>query len=157
LSEDLVFETLNEKRYAPASHVVTSSLVDPALEKELRAIPDKLAFKIGEVADFLGLKTYVLRYWETEFEELRPQKSSKNQRVYLRKDVELLFMIRKLLHRDRFSIEGARVALKRLKKDNRQMKAIGGTTDSLESLKSEVEDLLLSLASLRQSLETEAY
>lgn len=89
--------------------------VDDALKKELSQIPDKMAFKIGEVADLLNIKTYVLRYWETEFDALKPKKSNHNQRMYSRKDVETALLIKKLLYRDRFSIEGARKALRKAK------------------------------------------
>lgn len=152
MSDDMIFETLNEKRYAPPSQHFESTLYDAQLEKELNSIPDKLAFKIGDVAKLVGLKSYVLRYWETEFEQLRPQKSKKNQRVYLKKDVELIFMIRKLLHRDRFSIEGARTALKRLKKDTKQIQALGGTADRMEDFKLQLEDLLLHITSLKNRI-----
>ena len=150
MSDDMIFETLNERRYAPASQQFESSLYDAELEKELQSIPDKLAFKIGDVAKLVGLKSYVLRYWETEFEQLHPQKSKKNQRVYLTKDVELIFMSRKLLHRDRFSIEGARTALKKLKKDTKQIKALGGAMDRVEDIKFQLEDLMLQISSLRR-------
>lgn len=90
-------------------------LCDDKLLEEINNIPQKMAFKIGDVADMLGIKQYVLRYWETEFEVLKPKKAANNQRMYSRKDVENAFIIRKLLHRDRFSIEGARNALKELK------------------------------------------
>ena len=98
----------------------------------------------------MNLKPYVLRYWETEFDQLKPQKSSKNQRFFTKKDVELAFMIRKLLHRDRFSIEGARVALKRLKKDSKQIKSMGGSRGQLEKVKANVEDLLLHISSVKK-------
>jgi DNA-binding transcriptional MerR regulator len=150
MSEDFIFETLNEKRYAPPSQAFQSSLYDAELEGELKTIPDKMAFKIGEVAELLKLKPYVIRYWETEFDELKPQKSQKNQRMFLRKDVEMVFMIRKLLHRDRFSIEGARVALKRLRKDSKQIRAVGGALSQIEAVKAELEDLILQLAATRQ-------
>lgn len=90
-------------------------LCDDKLLEEINAIPNKMAFKIGDVADMLGIKQYVLRYWETEFEILKPKKASNNQRMYSKKDVENAYIIRKLLHRDRFSIEGARNALRELK------------------------------------------
>lgn len=89
--------------------------VDETLKKDLSEIPDKMAFKIGEVADLLDIKTYVLRYWETEFDALKPKKSNHNQRMYTRKDVETALFIKKLLYRDRFSIEGARKALRKVK------------------------------------------
>ena len=88
---------------------------DPELLAQIAAIPDRMAFKIGEVAELVGVKTYVLRYWESEFEELRPKKSSHNQRMYTRNDVKTILMIKKLLYKDRFSIEGARKALRKLK------------------------------------------
>lgn len=86
---------------------------DEQLVEQLEAIPERLFFKIGEVAELVDLKPYVLRYWETEFECLNPTKSRNGQRVYTRKDVEIVFLIRKLLHKDRFSIEGARAAIAR--------------------------------------------
>ena len=75
-------------------------------------IPDKLYFKIGEVADLIGVKPYVLRYWETEFPEIAPGKSKSKQRLYKRKEVELILKIRDLLYKEKFTIEGARQYLK---------------------------------------------
>lgn len=75
-------------------------------------IPDKLYFKIGEVADLVGVKPYVLRYWETEFPEISPGKSKSKQRLYKRKEVELILKIRDLLYKEKFTIEGARQYLK---------------------------------------------
>ena len=86
---------------------------DKELLEQIQSIPERLFFKIGEVAELVGLKPYVLRYWETEFQFLNPTKSRNGQRVYTRKDVEIVFLIRKLLHKDRFSIEGARAAVQR--------------------------------------------
>lgn len=86
-------------------------LVDEELMSEMATIPDRFGFKIGDVADLLGIKQYVLRYWEQEFDVLSPKKASNNQRLYTKKDVENAFLIRKLLYRDKFSIEGARQAL----------------------------------------------
>lgn len=90
-------------------------LVDEELLAELARIPERFGFKIGDVADLLGIKQYVLRYWEEEFEILKPKKASNNQRLYTKKDVENAFLIRKLLYRDKFSIEGARQALRDVK------------------------------------------
>lgn len=70
--------------------------------------PEKIYFKIGEAARLLGLPAYVLRYWETEFPELRPRKSGTGRRIYSRADIEMLRMLRRLLHEERFTIEGAR-------------------------------------------------
>ena len=74
-------------------------------------IPDKLFFRIGEVSDLVGVKEYVLRYWESEFPGLSPRKSSSGQRMFRRKDVELLLRIQHLLYSQKFTIEGARKAL----------------------------------------------
>jgi len=73
---------------------------------------DKLYFRIGEVARIVGVKPYVLRYWESEFSGVRPGKSRSNQRLYRRKDVEKLLKIKDLLHARRYTIEGARQFLK---------------------------------------------
>lgn len=80
-------------------------------------IPDRLYFKIGDVADLLGVKPYVLRYWETEFSMISPQKSDSGQRVYRRSDVETLVMIKTLLYQERYSIEGARKKIRELRKE----------------------------------------
>lgn len=74
-------------------------------------IPDKAQFKIGEVAKILGLKPHVLRFWETEFSQLRPQKTKTNQRIYQRRDVDLLVKIRHLLYDEGFTIAGAKLQL----------------------------------------------
>ncbi len=83
-------------------------MAEPAVPKQVPEIPDKLYFRIGEVAALLGLETYVLRYWETEFPTLAPKKSGTGHRLYRRKDVELLLKIKHLLYEKRFTIEGAR-------------------------------------------------
>src|SRR5579863_8095663 len=74
-------------------------------------IPDKLFFRIGEVSQLVGVEPYVLRYWESEFKGLSPKKSSSGQRMFRRKDVELLLEIKRLLYDRKFTIEGARKAL----------------------------------------------
>src|SRR5579863_5284318 len=71
-------------------------------------IPDKLYFKIGEVSSLLTVEPYVLRFWDTEFPKLSPKKTEKGQRMYRRKDVELLLQIKHLLYEKKFTIEGAR-------------------------------------------------
>jgi len=81
----------------------------PAAEPE---IPNKLYFKIGEVARIIGVEPYVLRYWESEFQGVRPGKTRSNHRLYRRRDIETLLEIRRLLHAERYTIEGARQRLK---------------------------------------------
>lgn len=75
-------------------------------------IPAKVYFRIGEVARLLEVPTHVLRFWETEFRSVRPQKSRAGQRVYSRKDVERLALIRRLLKEERYTLEGARKILR---------------------------------------------
>ena len=75
-------------------------------------IPDKLYFRIGEVAELCGLPAYVLRFWESEFPQLKPVKGSTGQRMYRQKDVEYVLRIKKLLYDEGFTIPGARTQLK---------------------------------------------
>src|SRR5882757_4939835 len=74
-------------------------------------IPQKLFFKIGEVCELAGVQAHVLRYWETEFPMLAPQKNRAGQRVYRRKDVEMVMRIRDLLYEEKFTIAGAKKKL----------------------------------------------
>ncbi len=91
-------------------------MTDLALQSDSPDIPDKLYFRIGEVAGLLGVEPYVLRYWESEFPSLSPKKSGTGHRLYRRKDVELLLKIKHLLYDKRFTIEGARQSLQEVKK-----------------------------------------
>jgi len=78
----------------------------------LPELPDKLYFRIGEVAHLVGVEPYVLRYWEQEFRSIKPTKSQRGQRVYSRRDVEHLRRIRGLLYEEGFTIAGAKKALR---------------------------------------------
>lgn len=80
----------------------------------LAAIPDKSYFRIGEVARITGIKAYVLRYWETEFKDMAPPKSRSKQRMYRRRDIERILLVKQLLYKERFTIEGARKRLAEL-------------------------------------------
>ena len=77
-------------------------------------IPDKPFFKIGETARLCGVKPYVLRYWETEFRSVKPQKTRSKQRLYRRRDIDIILLIKKLLYEQRFTIAGARKKLAEL-------------------------------------------
>ena len=87
-------------------------------------IPEKLYFRIGEVARLCRLPAYVLRFWETEFPQLKPVKSSTGQRMYRRRDVESVLRIKKLLYEDGFTIAGARGQLKEESKSERNQNAL---------------------------------
>jgi DNA-binding transcriptional MerR regulator len=86
--------------------MATAAAHPPAVE-----IPNKLYFRIGDVSRLAGVPAYVLRYWETEFSQIAPRKSGKNQRLYRRKDVEYVLEVKRLLYEKRYTIEGARQAL----------------------------------------------
>src|ERR1700682_729638 len=87
-------------------------------------IPDKLYFRIGEVAGLCRLPAYVLRFWETEFPQLKPIKSSTGQRMYRRRDVESVVRIKKLLYEDGFTIAGERMQLREETKSERNQTAL---------------------------------
>ncbi len=78
---------------------------------ELPTIPDRLYFKIGDVARICALETYVLRFWESQFPQLKPNKSGTGQRLYRRRDVELVLEIKRLVHAEGYTLSGARQAL----------------------------------------------
>src|SRR4029434_240903 len=118
-------------------------------QKAEHAIPDKLYFKIGEVAAIVGVKPYVLRYWETEFPEISPGKSKTNQRLYKRKEVKRILSIGDLLYGERYTIDGAR---RKLKEGTKEEKAeenakqislfTGGNREFLKKLRGELQELL---------------
>jgi len=81
------------------------------LKKEL---PFKLFYKIGEVSKILGVNTYVLRFWETEFPFLKPKKSKGGQRLYTKREIEILILIKKMLYEEKYTIEGVRKKLNKI-------------------------------------------
>lgn len=78
--------------------------------------PGKMFFKIRDVAKIADVKPHVLRYWESEFPNLKPQKNKNGQRIYNRKDIDLVIKIKRLLHDEKYSIAGARQYFKKHKK-----------------------------------------
>ena len=112
------------------------------------AIPDKLYFRIGEVSQLTGIKTYVLRYWETEFPTIAPKKTGTGHRLYRRKDVETVLEIKRLLYENRFTIEGARKALKtkpraqRVRKCAPQGELFRSSAADLSAIRRELADIL---------------
>ena len=104
-------------------------------------IPDKLFFKIGEVAKLAGVEQHVLRYWEDEFDKLQPKKNKSGQRFYEKKDVDLIFKIQRLLYLERYTIAGAKQKMKESKKKNSQM-SLGFDRESfLDQKKDIISDL----------------
>lgn len=99
-------------------------------------VPEKLYFKIGEVAELTGVQPYILRYWESEFGNLRPAKSRSGQRLYRRNDVLAVLRIKELLYRHRFTIAGAR---RRLAAEQGPLPPT--VLDSLRRVKDELKDI----------------
>jgi DNA-binding transcriptional MerR regulator len=141
----LVLETRIQK-YGTASAM---SLPKKASKKTHRnseiIIPDKLYFRIGEVATLCRLPAYVLRFWETEFPQLKPIKSSTGQRMYRKRDVESVVRIKKLLYEDGFTIAGARVQLRDEIKSDRTQTALPfpiNASLSVAHLRNELQQIL---------------
>jgi DNA-binding transcriptional MerR regulator len=108
-------------------------------------IPEKLYFRIGEVARLCRLPAYVLRFWETEFPQLRPVKSNTGQRMYRRRDVENVLRIRKLLYEDGFTIAGARAQLREEIKSEKKQTALPfpvGAPGDLKHIRQGLKDIL---------------
>ena len=77
-----------------------------------KKLPDKFYFKVGEVSELADVPAYVLRFWETEFKRIKPKRTPSGQRLYRKKDVELILKIKDLLYKKKFTIQGARQHLK---------------------------------------------
>jgi DNA-binding transcriptional MerR regulator len=105
-------------------------------------IPDKLYFKIGEVADIVGVEAFVLRFWESEFSTLSPKKSESGHRVYRRTDLDMALKIRSLLHEQGFTIAGARKQLGRRGRNAADEKVGKKTAKKLKQVRDELQDIL---------------
>lgn len=105
--------------------------------------PEKLYYRIGEVSDIVGVEPHVLRYWETEFRSVRPQKSTKGQRVYSRRDVDQLLRIKELLYQHRYTIAGAK---RKLRGDGSE------PTDEADPVLREIRGLREGLSELRADI-----
>ena len=112
-------------------------------------IPEKLYFRIGEVARLCRLPAYVLRFWETEFPQLKPVKSSTGQRMYRRRDVENVIRIKQLLYDQGYTIAGARQHLRDEGKGDKKQVALpfmGGSPSDLRQIRQGLKDILTILA-----------
>ena len=115
-------------------------------------IPDKLYFRIGEVARICRLPAYVLRFWETEFPQLKPGKSNTGQRMYRRRDVETVVNIKKLLYEDGFTIAGARQLLRAENRPSKSQDALPfarPSRDGLRQVRQGLKEILGMLSSRR--------
>ncbi|HWN10634.1 MAG TPA: MerR family transcriptional regulator [Pyrinomonadaceae bacterium] len=93
------------------------------------SIPEKLFFKIGEVCELAGVQAHVLRYWESEFPMLAPQKNRAGQRVYRKRDVEIALRIKELLYDDQYTIAGAKKRLSNELRAGGKLKIVSNETD----------------------------
>ncbi|HEY6873460.1 MAG TPA: MerR family transcriptional regulator [Geobacteraceae bacterium] len=114
-------------------------------------IPDKLFFKIGEVAKIVSLRPSVLRFWEAEFEALKPGKSRAGQRLYTKKELALIFEIKNLLYAEKLTIEGAR---KKIGKRRKRSEAIAPEVEPApdEELRRIIYEVRKGLVAIRNSL-----
>jgi len=108
--------------------------------------PDKLFYRIGDVSEITGIKPHILRYWEAEFSVLHPRKNDAGQRVYERRDVELIIEIKKLLYEQRYTISGAKKFLarrhKQAPKKSSPAKAPSDMSAALKMCRQELRGLL---------------
>ena len=114
-------------------------------KKEHSSIPEKLYYKIGEVSEITGIEPYVLRYWESEFKIVSPSRTNSKQRLYRKKDLELILEIKKLLYEEKFTIAGAKKKLQKTKglKDQQMKLELPEKKfrEALIRVKKELEDL----------------
>lgn len=101
-------------------------------------IPDKMYFKIGEVSEITGLESHVLRFWESEFKNIKPRRTSTGQRMYRKNDIQLILYIKHLLHNEKFTIQGAR---KYIESESGNSKTIESGKIDVSYIRSELEDI----------------
>ena len=107
----------------------------------MQKIPQKLYYRIGEVAEIASVKPHVLRYWETEFGFLSPQKNEGNQRLYTAKDLEKVLLIKKLLYEDGYTIAGAKRKFKEERKKSGSLQNDSHRSQLLAKLKRQVAEM----------------
>jgi DNA-binding transcriptional MerR regulator len=119
--------------------------VDPVRE---RTVVPREYYSISEVCDLVGLKPHVLRYWETQFGPLNPSKNRSGNRVYQKKEIRLIMLVKHLLYEEKYTVEGARAKLEQLRRGGRLRESTGRalTTDSVTMVRREMEHLLQILA-----------
>lgn len=109
------------------------------------SLPDKTYYKIGEVAKLAGLKSSVLRFWETEFPFLCPEKSARGQRLYTRQDIETVKQIKQLLYQEKYTIEGVRKLLSSRRTRRPEPQLAGQAQQDLHSLLLQIKQELVAL------------
>jgi DNA-binding transcriptional MerR regulator len=133
----------------------------PVASLGMGSIPDKLYFKIGEVKKITGIEPHVLRYWESEFKIIRPQRATSKQRLYRRVDVENILTIKKLLYEDGYTVPGARKFLtanktKKVKPVSKTIKVESmSTAESGDRTRTMLKDMKKDLLAIKEMLEKE--
>jgi DNA-binding transcriptional MerR regulator len=120
------------------------------LRSRAKAFVDKIYYRIGEVGRITGVKPHVLRYWESEFKEIRPKKSPSLQRLYRKKDLELIMQIKRLLYEEGYTIAGAKGRIKEMAQTDRLQMELDFDRKKLEEV---VLDLKQELRGIREILE----
>jgi len=107
----MAYTAIDERRVVLRPDCIMATQLSPKRVQEQPIIPDRLYFKIGDVARICKVETYVLRFWESQFPQLKPGKSGTGQRLYRRRDVEMALEIKRLVHGEGYTLSGARQAL----------------------------------------------
>ena len=137
------------------------------IEEKIQNLPSRLNFKIGEVSKILSTPAYMLRYWEKEFPSLKPQKFINNQRLYTRKDISTLMLIKALLHEEKFSTEGLRKHLPHYLKQMRVfLNKPADKTALLEKtpveektspIEQKAQELLITLSKIKENIKAQSF
>ncbi len=117
-----------------------------------RKIREKLYYSITEVGEITGLKSHILRYWETEFPFLRPKRNRAGNRAYRRKDIDMIFLIKKLLYEDGYTIEGAKHKIRQMRKREKIAKQTKSKKIVSEECRKVLEEILNALKEIRELL-----
>ena len=110
--------------------------------------PNKIFYKVGEVSQLVGVESYVLRYWEKVFPQLKPEKDESGQRVYVRSDIDLIMRIKNLLHQERYTIDGAKKKLRQESKDRSQKQPVVENSQELVDTLKEVRHILREISDI---------
>jgi len=110
--------------------------------------PSKVFYRVGEVSQRVGVESYVLRYWEKMFPQLKPEKDETGQRVYTRSDIDLILRIKDLLYEERYTIDGARKRLKRESKSTGKENRDSGDVQELLAILKDVKVVLQEVSAI---------
>ncbi len=117
--------------------------------------PNKIFYRVGEVSQLVGVESYVLRYWEKMFPQLKPEKDESGQRVYTRSDIDMVLRIKNLLYEERYTIDGARKKLKEGSKNKSKSKARSESSEDVQELLTILKDVRNTLQEALAVLEKE--